>query len=204
MLGHGVKGAAVLEPLELGLVEGVGELDVEGLAAVLGVDAEGHWLADGELGAHEVKHILGLDLVVVGWVGEGKRKHTLLLQVGLVLHLVLVHVFFLGGKLGRVGTNNTSEGSGDDSQSTEMSWLQSGVFTRATLTVVPVTDDNPLDSTGLVVTSGSWDSIVLSGDEVLDAVSLTVLGIGSTDKQVVGDVVKMSTVFQPWASHCNE
>jgi hypothetical protein len=84
-LGHGVERAAVLEPLNLTLVEGVCELDVESLATVGGVDDKSHGLANGELGALEVDLVCGADLVVVGGVGEGKRKHTLLLQVGLVL-----------------------------------------------------------------------------------------------------------------------
>jgi hypothetical protein len=88
ILGHGVEGRAVLEPLDLTLVEGVRELDVEGLA-VLGVDPHGHGLANGELGAEKVDLVGGVELVVVGGVGEGKRKHTLLLQVGLVLHNLL-------------------------------------------------------------------------------------------------------------------
>jgi hypothetical protein len=84
-LGHGVKSATVLEPLDLALVEGVRELDVERLAAIGGLDNESHGLVDSELSALEVDLVVGADLVVVGRVGEGKRKHTLLLQVGLVL-----------------------------------------------------------------------------------------------------------------------
>lgn len=84
MAGHGVERRAVLEPLDLGLVEGVAQLNIVGLA-ILGVDTEGHGLADSELSAHQVNRVGGLDLVVVGGVGEGQRKHTLLLQVGLVL-----------------------------------------------------------------------------------------------------------------------
>jgi hypothetical protein len=84
-LGHGVKSATVLEPLDLALVEGVRQLDVERLATVDGVDDEGHGLVNSELSNLEVDLVVGTDLVVVGGVGEDKRKHTLLLQVGLVL-----------------------------------------------------------------------------------------------------------------------
>jgi len=49
------------------------------------VDTECDWLSDCELGAQKVDLVGWVDLVVVGWVGEGKRKHTLLLEVGLVL-----------------------------------------------------------------------------------------------------------------------
>jgi hypothetical protein len=87
-LGHGVERTAVLEPLDLALVEGVCELDVESLAAVGGVDDKSHGLANGELGALEVDLVGGANLVVIGRLGEGERKHTLLLQVGLVLALV--------------------------------------------------------------------------------------------------------------------
>ena len=82
---HGVEGGSILEPLNLGLVEGVAELDVEGGTTILGVDTEGHGLANLDLSAEEVDGVLGVDLLVVGGVGEGKGKHTLLLQVGLVL-----------------------------------------------------------------------------------------------------------------------
>lgn len=82
-----------------------------------------------------------------------------------------------------------------------MSRLKSSMLTRATLTVVPVTNDNPLDAVGLVVTGSSRDSIPFASLEMLDLVGLLVLGVDGTDKHVVGDVVKMSTVLQPWASH---
>lgn len=52
-LGHGVEGTTVLEPLDLGLVEGVLELNIVGLA-ILGVDDHGDGLADSELGAEDI------------------------------------------------------------------------------------------------------------------------------------------------------
>jgi hypothetical protein len=82
--GHGVQGRSVLEPLDLGLVEGVGQLNVEGLT-ILGVDTEGHGLANGKLSDQQVHLGIRWDAVVVGGVNEGKRKHTLLLKVGFVL-----------------------------------------------------------------------------------------------------------------------
>lgn len=53
VLGHGVKSATVLEPLDLAGVEGVGQLDLEGLA-LLGLDDHGEGLANLELGALQV------------------------------------------------------------------------------------------------------------------------------------------------------
>lgn len=82
-----------------------------------------------------------------------------------------------------------------------MSGLQSGVLTGASLTVVPVANYNPLNTTGLVVTSGSRDSVVLASELVLDGVGLAVLSVDSTNQHVVRDVVKVATVLQPWASH---
>lgn len=78
LLGHGVQGASVLEPLDLRLVEGVGERDVERLA-ILGMDTKSHGFSNSKLGAHQVDDVIGLDLVIVGWVSEGERKHTLFL-----------------------------------------------------------------------------------------------------------------------------
>ena len=179
LLGHGVEGRAVLEPLNLGLVEGVRELDLEVLA-VLGVDLHGDWLANGELSAEDVDLVIGGELVVVGGVGEGEGKHTLLLQVGLV---------------------DTSEGAGDDGKATKVTGLESGVLTGRTLTVVPVTDNDPADALGLVVTGNSGDGTPLTSGEVLDLVGLTVGGVDGTDQHVVGDVVKVTTVLEPGTGH---
>jgi hypothetical protein len=85
LLSHGVERAAVLEPLNLAVVEGVRKLDIEGLAAVDGMDSQSHRLAGGELGRVDGDLVVGANLLVVGGVAEGQWKHTLLLQVGLVL-----------------------------------------------------------------------------------------------------------------------
>lgn len=36
---------------------------------------------------------------------------------------------------------------------------------------------------------------------VLDAVDLAVLGVGGANEEVVGDVVQVPSVLEPWASH---
>jgi hypothetical protein len=179
-LGHGVEGRAVLEPLDLALVEGVGELDVEGLVAVGGVNNEGDGLADGELSSLDVNLVVGADLLVVGGLGEGQGKHTLLLQVGLV---------------------DTSEGAGDDGKTTQVPGLEGSVFTGRTLAVVPVTDNDPPDAVLLVVTGNVRDGTVLAGEVVLDLVGLAVLLVDGTNQHVVGDVVQVATVLQPRTSH---
>lgn len=52
-LGHRVQRASVLKPLDLRLVEGVVQLDLEGLA-ILGVDRHRKGLANGEFRAGKV------------------------------------------------------------------------------------------------------------------------------------------------------
>lgn len=66
----------------------MGELDVV-CGSILGVDAESDGLAHSKLSAEQVDGVLGLDLIIVGGVNEGKRQHALLLQVGFVLRQVL-------------------------------------------------------------------------------------------------------------------
>lgn len=85
LLGHCVKSAAVLEPLNLALVEGVRQLDVDRLASIGGVHSEGDGLARGKLGSGDGDLVIGSNLLVIGGIAECQRKHTLLLQVGLVL-----------------------------------------------------------------------------------------------------------------------
>lgn len=53
VLGHGVQGTAILEPLDLGLVEGVLELDLEVLA-LLRVDDHSEGLANRQLSGKDV------------------------------------------------------------------------------------------------------------------------------------------------------
>lgn len=130
----------------------------------------------------ETHLVVGLNLVVVGGVSEGKRKHTLLLQVGLV---------------------DTGERTGDDGKTTKVAGLESSVLTRRALTVVPVTNDNPLDALGLVVTGDGGDGIPLASGKVLDLVSLVVGLVDGTDQHVVGDVVQVTTVpVNSVSNHC--
>lgn len=117
VLGHGVESAAVLEPFDLALVESVGKRDLELLAAIGGVDSHGQRLARGELSGGQVNTVVRADLVVVGRVGEGEGKHTLLLQVGLV---------------------DTGERASDDGRAAQVPGLERSVLTGRTLAVVPV------------------------------------------------------------------
>ena len=85
LLGHGVQCTAILEPLNLTLIEGVIQLDVKRLAAICGMHAQSHGFVDGQLGAQQVYLVIRLDLVVVGRVSEGQGQHALFLEVGFVL-----------------------------------------------------------------------------------------------------------------------
>lgn len=158
----------------------MGQRDLERWAAVGGVDNKGKGLADGELSAEDIDLVVGSDLVVIGRIGEGKRKHTLFLQVGLV---------------------DTGERSGNDGKTAKVTGLKSGVLSGRTLTVVPVTNDNPLNTLGLVVTGDSRDSTPLTIGDVLDLVGLTVGLVDGTNQHIVGDVVKVTTVLQPGTGH---
>jgi len=51
----------------------------------LGLEADGDWLSNSDFSAEEVNLVIRVDLVVVLRVLKGEGKHTLLLQVGLVL-----------------------------------------------------------------------------------------------------------------------
>lgn len=100
-------------------------------------------------------------------------------------------------------THDTSERTGDDSDTSQVPGFQGSVLTGRALAVVPVTDDNPLDAVLLVVTGNSRDSVVLASEVVLDLVGLAAVSADGTDKHVVGDVVKMSAVLQPGTGHGN-
>lgn len=64
LLGHGVQGAAVLEPLNLCLIESLLQLDFERLA-VLGVNSHDERLSNGELSAGNINLFILLVLTVL-------------------------------------------------------------------------------------------------------------------------------------------
>ena len=82
-----------------------------------------------------------------------------------------------------------------------MPWLQRSVLPRAALTVVPVSDNHPLDTLLLVVSCSRRNSSDITIREILDLVRFSVGGIDGADQHVVRDVIKMAAVFKPRASH---
>ena len=75
------------------------------------------------------------------------------------------------------------------------------MFSRTAFTVVPITNDDPLDTLLLIITCSSRDSANFTVGEVLDLVRLTVSCVDGTNQHVVGDIVKMSSVLEPRTSH---
>lgn len=144
---------------------------------------EGQVLARSEaLETQDVNLVIGADLVVIGRVGEGQGEHTLLLQVGLV---------------------DTSERADNDGETTKEAGFESSVLARGALTIVVVTNDDPLDAVIAVVSSSLWDTTVLAGNLVLDLVGLTIFSVDGADKAVLGDVLEVSTVLQPGSTSRN-
>jgi hypothetical protein len=62
--------------------------------------------------------VIRLNLVVIRRIDKGKRKHALLLQIGLV---------------------DTGERADNDGQSTKITWLERSMLTGGTLAIVGVT-----------------------------------------------------------------
>lgn len=175
-----VKGGTSLEPLDLGSIESVLQLDDERLSARGRLDLHVDGLALSKVLKVKKGHtIITSDTIVVSGINEGKSKDTLLLKVGLV---------------------DTSEAASDDGNTTKVTRLDSSVLTAAALTVVAVTDDNPLDTLCLVGTSSGGNRAKLTSKLVLDAILLAVGIIDCSQEQVVGDVVDVTTELEPWAS----
>jgi hypothetical protein len=153
----------------------------ERVGATVGVGGGASDLAErSELGdAGEGDLVIGSDLVVIGGISEGKWEHTLLLEVGLV---------------------DSSERFDDDSSATKMSGLKSGVFSRRAFAIVVVTNDNPWDASGFVLSGNVWDTTSFASSPVADVVHLFVLRVETSDEEVVGDVVEVTSELEPWTS----
>lgn len=76
-----------------------------------------------------------------------------------------------------------------------MPGLKRGVFSRASFTVVPVTDNDPWNASLLVVSRGCGDGAKLSCKSVLNFVGFTVGGVDGTNQHIIGNVVEMAAVL---------
>jgi len=98
-------------------------------------------------------------------------------------------------------THDTSETPGYNSKAPKMPRLECSMFSRAPLTVVPISNHNPLYALLLVISRSRWDSIYFTGKIVLHPVSLPICCVDRADEHVVGNVVEMATILEPWARH---
>lgn len=80
---------------------------------------------------------------------------------------------------------DTGERSDDDSQTTKVSGLKSGVLTGRTFTVVVVTNDDPLDALVAIFGSDGGDTRPFTSELVLDLVGFTVGAVDGSDKAVL-------------------
>ena len=74
------------------------------------------------------------------------------------------------------------------------------MFSGRTFTVVVVTNNNPWDSSGLVLSGDVWNAASFTSSPVADVVHLLVLGVETGDQEVVGDVVEVTSELEPWSS----
>ena len=140
---------------------------------------KGQVLAGGELLQTENRELVGsLDLVVVGLVLEPQRKHTLLLQVGLV---------------------DSGKRLDDNGGTTQESRFKSSVFSRRTFTVVVVSDNNPRNASISVSGTDLGHTAVFASALVDNLVDVTLVR-ESSDQHVLGDVLQVSSESQPRSS----
>jgi hypothetical protein len=118
--------------------------------------------------------------VVVGWVSESKREHTLLLQVGLV---------DTGERLHQYGVN------------TEPAWLHGRVLAAGSFTVVLLTNDDLADAIVAVSHTTFRNGHVVVRDVVEYSVGLLAVSVDGTNETVVRDVLQVTTELQPRAGH---
>mmetsp|Transcript_27704 Transcript_27704/g.65797 ORF Transcript_27704/g.65797 Transcript_27704/m.65797 type:complete len:230 (+) Transcript_27704:345-1034(+) len=178
--GHCVQGRAMLEPVNLVLVEAV--VDLEGVLLAVGprrldgqrdARGEGVQALDGEL-------VGWLDQVVILGVGKRERQHALLLQVCLV---------------------DAGKRPDDHSCAAQVTGLEGSVLARGALPVVLVPNHDPPLVVCLVVAGDIRNGAILPGQLVLDLVHLVVLRVHRADQHIVGDVVEVSAVLEPGARH---
>lgn len=78
--------------------------------------------------------------------------------------------------------------------------LKSGVFSGRAFAIVVVTNDNPWDASGFVLSGNVWDTTSFASSPVADVVHLVVLRVETSDEEVVGDVVEVTSELEPWTS----
>lgn len=128
---HSVKRTTSLEPGDLEVVQSMVQQNSVDLAIFMFDFTFNRFSWRQTVQVLQANFVGGLDLVVVTRVGERKRQHTLLLQVGFV---------------------NTREGLDDDGSTAQVSGFQGGVLSGGTFSVVFVSNGDPLQAFGFVGT----------------------------------------------------
>jgi hypothetical protein len=132
------------------------------------------------ISADDVQPVINTKIIVSCGIGERKRKHSLLLEVGLV---------------------DARKAAGYHGHSSEISRLQCSVLAAGALAVVPVADDAPSNACVAVALCDSGHHIYdLRGEvESLSAKLLRADAGLCAGEKVVGDVLQVAAVFVPWA-----
>src|SRR5690606_36451184 len=84
---------------------------------------------------------------------------------------------------------------------TQVARFHSGVLTRATFTIVLITYYHAAYVSCFVYTLYGRYFTIFTSQLVLHCIGLHVESIDSTYQHVVGDIIEVATVFQPWACH---
>ena len=87
---------------------------------------QGHWLSNSKFCTQQIDPVIRINLVVVGRVGKSERKHSLLLEVGLVLEKK--ESVRRNATMWRAMTYDSSKTPSDDSKTTKVSWFKRSVF----------------------------------------------------------------------------
>lgn len=77
------------------------------------------------------------------------------------------------------------------------------MFTGRTLAIVRISNDDPLNPTVTIILRDSRDRAPLAGFLVQDLVRLSVHLVNRADEAVLGDVLQVPTVLQPWSASRN-
>ena len=117
LLGHGVQSTAVLEPFNLTGIESMRQFTIPFLS-IFGVYFHDQRLADFKARDEQVDLVVGIDLVVVFWIGKSKRKHALFLQIGFV---------------------DTGEASSNYGDTAEVSRFEGSMLARRAFPIIPIT-----------------------------------------------------------------
>ena len=124
--------------------------------------------------------VVFLYLIIIILVAESKRKHTLLLQIGLV---------------------DTGEALGKNHLHIEESRFHRSMFTRRALTIVIFCHYDAADILSFISLGSSRNLHVFAIQLVFHLVALTIESIHGTHQEVVGDILQMTTELQPRTCH---